>query len=111
MLRKAAYVLSLAAVLTLPGQASAQASRAFFPAHHGGASVRRGVSAAPRFGPVGRFGRPVFHPLRFHRVPLFPHRFRPFVRFRVVVPFYAPYYPYNPYCDPGSIYYYPPWCY
>ncbi len=112
MVRRGASILSLAVVLTLLGPTSAQAApRAVFAAHGGAFGAHGGVRAMPRFGPPARFGRPVFHPFPFHRFHRFPHRFRPFVGFGFAVPLYAPYYPYNPYCDPASIYFYPPWCY
>src|SRR6266496_214025 len=115
MLREA-LVFSLGAALALPGLASAQAAvgdvRAIVLAAHGGRfGAPGGMHAAPRFGPAVGLGRRAFHPFPGRRFPFFPHRFRPFVRFGLVVPFYAPYYPYNPYCDPASAYYYPPWCY
>jgi hypothetical protein len=116
MLRKGASILSLAVMLTLPWPTSVRAApRGAVVAQVGAFGARGGVRAAPRFGPQARFGRPGFRPFPFHRFHRFPGRFRPFVGFGFAVPFYAPYYapyyPYNPYCDPGSVYYYPPWCY
>jgi hypothetical protein len=117
MFRRAALAFSIAAVLTLPSLAGAQAAparpdRVVLAAHAGA----HGGMPATRSGSVGRFGHAPFHRFPSHRFPRFPHHFfRPFIGFGFAVPFYAPYYapdyPYSPYCDPASAYYYPPWCY
>jgi hypothetical protein len=111
MLRRAAFILPLAVTLTLP-PTIVQAAPRFAPVAHGGAfGGHGGGRAMPRFGPQARFGRRVFRPFPFRHLHRFPHRFRPFVGFGFAFPLYAPDYPYNPYCDPASVYYYPPWCY
>src|SRR5574337_414798 len=118
MLRRAASILlSLAVVLTLSGPASARAApRGALVARGGAFGAHGGVRAMPRFGPSPRFAGPVFRPFPFrpfpfHRFHRFPHRFGPFISFGFAFPLYAPYYsypyPYNPYCDPASGYYYP----
>ncbi len=75
-----------------------------FGAYGGG-----GMHAGPRFG-AGRFGYPGFHRFPSRGFPFRAHRFRPFISFGFALPLYVPYYPYNPYCDPASAYFYPPWC-
>ncbi len=140
------FIFVLAAVLTLPGMASAQAAdgsdlhgppsrgdvtqaashasaagagtlsgssdahTVVLAAHGGVLGARGGMRAAPRFGSALRFGHPAFRPVPFRRFPFRPFPFRPFVSFGFVAPLYVPYYPYNPYCDSASVYYYPPWC-
>jgi hypothetical protein len=118
MLRRAAFVFSLAAVLTTPRLASAQAApvelREIVLAARGGFGGHGGVRAAPRFGSVGRFGHAPFRRFPHRRFPAFPHRFHPFIGFGFAFPLYVPYYApdyYSAYCDPASVYYYPPWCY
>ncbi len=85
-------------------------------ARGGGFGGGRGgaMHAGPRFG-AGRFGHPGFHRFPARGFPFREHRFRPFFSFGFAFPLYAPYgpnyyYPYNPYCDPRSAYFYPPWC-
>lgn len=114
----------LAAVVTLPGLAGARAvagsttssgdpGKMILAAGRGGAGGAHGRMGAP--GRSG--GRPAFHPFPARHFPRrnFPFRpfpFRPLVAFGFAGAFYDPYYlyPYNPYCDPASSYYYPPWC-
>lgn len=79
-------------------------------AHGAGFAARGGVRAVPRFGSASRSGHPAFRPFPFRRFPFRPFPFRPFVSFGFAAPLYVPYYWYNAYCDPASVYYYPPWC-
>ncbi len=109
MTRARASVLALAAALTLIGPGSARAAGGRHGAPHGAFGARGVARPTPRFSPVPRFGP---HRFPFRPFPRFPHhRFGPFIGFGFAVPFYAPYYAYSPYCDPASVYYYPPWCY
>jgi hypothetical protein len=118
----------LAAVVTLPGLAGARAVAGSTTSSSGSGEMilaagrGGGGGAHGRMGAPGRFGgRPAFHPFPARHFPRrhFPFRpfpFRPFVGFGFAGAFYDlcyPYYnycPYNPYCDPASSDYYPPWC-
>lgn len=107
MRRTAAVILSLAVALAVPGLAGARAAHGGhgIAARGGSVGVHGGMRGSGRIGPA--FRRGPFRP--FPRFPRFPHHFRPFFGFGVLVPFYPTYY--DPYCDPDSLDYYPPWCY
>jgi hypothetical protein len=128
---RGSYILALAAVLAQPGLASAGLASGEAPTRQkqtpaavsepsarpaivlvarGRSGGAHGVRAAPRVGSAGRFPHPAVGAFPFRRFPFRPFPFRPFVGFGFVAALYEPYYWYNPYCDPVSVYYYPPWC-
>jgi hypothetical protein len=130
------FVCALAASAMLPGLAAARAAAAtpsiddnsndgspgiVLAARSGGAVAHGRMGPAGHVGSTARFGRPSFPRFPRRHFPFRPFPFRPFpvrplVGFGFAAPLFLlydtnrPYYPYNPYCDPASGYYYPPWC-
>ena len=128
------FVCALVASAMLPGPAASRApagtpssddnsntgSQIVLAAHSGAAAHGR-MGPAGHVGSPARLGRPAAfprfprRPFPFRPLPFRPFPFQTFIGFGFAAPFFLGYdtyypYPYNPYCDPVSGYYYPPWC-